>query len=41
MAKDNMAHKRTMRENAALIRRILPYFRPYSRTLALDLFFGR
>ena len=40
MAKDNMAHKRTMRENAALIRRILPYFRPYSRTLALDLFFA-
>ena len=29
-----------MRENAALIRRFLPYFRPYSRTLALDLFFA-
>ena len=40
MAKDNTAHKRSMRENAALIRRILPYFRPYSRTLALDLFFA-
>ena len=40
MAKDKAARKRGMRENATLIRRSLPYFRPYSRTLALDLFFA-
>ena len=40
MAKDKAARKRGMRENATLIRRFLPYFRPYSRTLALDLFFA-
>ena len=40
MAKDKAAARRGMRANAALLRRFLPYFRPYGGTLALDLFFA-
>ena len=40
MAKDTSATRHGMRESAALIRRFLPYFRPYASTLALDLFFA-